>query len=65
MNETVILTKKEIAEAIVRWIGIFKKQSAFFPYRISDTDEPLHIPDSVLFRLEYIPKGSKTVEHNI
>jgi len=62
---TISLTKEEIARAIVFWIGIFKLGWNFFPYRITETDQELHIPESVLFKLEYIPKGSRTVEHNI
>ncbi len=61
----VILTKKEIGDAIVNYIGIFKKGKSFFPYHISDVDTELHIPDSVMFTLKFVPKGSRIVEHNI
>ncbi len=64
----VILTKQEIGDAIVNYIGIFKKGRgtlSFFPYHISDVDTELHIPDSVMFTLKFVPKGSRIVEHNI
>lgn len=59
----VILTKKEIGDAITNYIGIFKKSMSFFPFRISGTDQELHIPDDVMFYLEYIPKGTREVTH--
>lgn len=61
-EEVVILTKQEIGDAICNYIGTFKKGMAFFPYRISDTDQPLDIPENVMSRLEYIPKGTKSRE---
>ena len=64
-NISVILTKKEIAEAIVNYIGIFKEGKSFFPFRILSTDVELHIPPDVIFNLEYIPKGTKEVEHGL
>ena len=61
------LTKKEIGDAIMFWIGIFKENRSFFPYYIKNTDEPLNIPDIVEFELGFIPLGSSTKElpHNI
>jgi hypothetical protein len=64
MHEAVILSRDEIATAIVNYIGL-KKGSLFFPYRIEHTDIPLDIPDSVMFFLEFIPKGTREVTHNI
>ena len=61
----VILTRKEIGDAIVNYVGTFRKGKLFFPYFISDVDVELHIPDSVMFTLKFVPKGSRNVEHNI
>ena len=59
------LTKKEIGDAIVNYIGIYLEGVGFFPHSISDTDEKVTLPDSVTFHLEYIPKGTlvKEVKH--
>jgi len=66
-DKTVILTKKEIGDAITFWIGMFKEGCSFFPYHISETDAELHIPDTVMFHLRFVPKGSTNDEcpHNI
>jgi len=56
------LSKQDIEKAIVRYIGIFAENTDFFPYRISEIyaeqtwDEELHIPNTVRFRLEMIPR---------
>lgn len=67
MNKSYILTKQEIADAIVFYIGVHKDGSGFFPYKITGTDQELHIPKDVMFHLEYIPRGTKTedVKHAI
>ena len=62
MIKHIILTRQEIGEAITNYIGIFKEGCSFFPYRISCTDQELHIPKTVAFVLEYIPKGTKSSE---
>lgn len=66
-DKTVVLTKKEIGEAITHWIGMFKEGCSFFPYHISGTDTELHIPDTVMFQLDLTPRGSKCDDypHNI
>lgn len=67
MDETIILTREDIGNAIVYWVGIFKRQQCFFPYHIKGTDTELHIPDSVMFHLGFVPMGSKKDDfpHNI
>ena len=65
MSDTYILTKKEIGDAIVNYISIFREGKLFYPYYISETDQELHIPESVMFHLDYIPKGTREIEHAI
>ena len=65
MSEIVMLSKEEIGEAIVNYIGIFKKGKAFFPFYITGTDQELHLPNDVMFYLEYVPRGSKEVQHKL
>jgi hypothetical protein len=64
-DEIVILTKQEIADAIVQYLGLLKKGRSFFPYRISKTDPELHIPSTVTFFLDFIPKGTKKAKSNL
>ena len=59
MEDSTILTREEIGEAIVFWIGMHKG-ATFFPYYITGTDVKLHIPEKVQFKLGYIPKGSSS-----
>lgn len=65
MPKCYFLTKQEIADAIVNYIGVFKEGSGFFPYRIINTNKPLHLPEKITFMLEYMPKGSKRMTHDI
>ncbi|MBU2685877.1 MAG: hypothetical protein KKF27_21760 [Gammaproteobacteria bacterium] len=62
MKKIAILTKQEIGDAITNYIGIFKEGMSFFPYHITRTDQNLHIPEDVIFFLDYIPKGTKSGE---
>ena len=66
MDEVVKLTRQEIGDAIVNYIGTFKKGMSFFPYKITGTDYYLSVQDVVPFTIEYIPKGtkSKDCQHN-
>lgn len=66
MEDSITLTRKEIGDAIILWIGIHKGVP-FSPYYITDTDTKLHIPEKVRFDLEYVPRGSlsKDYPHNI
>lgn len=59
-NEVVILTRQEIGDAITNYIGIFKRGMAFFPFCIDHTDTELLIPETVMFHLNYVPRGSKS-----
>ena len=63
MSKIYKLTKKEIGEAIVNYIAIFYEHSAFFPYEITDTDEKIELPDSITFHLDYVPKGTRGINH--
>lgn len=58
MEEIYELTREEIGKAIVRYIGLNKVASSFFPYQIVGCDPELDIPKEVQFRLKSIPKGS-------
>ena len=53
------LTRQEIGDAITNYIGTFIEKQGFFPFRISDTDERIKLPNTVTFQLELIPEGSK------
>jgi len=64
MEELYKLSKKEIAQAIVSYIGVYRRGQSFFPYRIKETDCNLKLNDEVIFTLEYIPKGSLTGDVN-
>lgn len=66
-DKNYILTKQEIGNAIVQYIGIFKEGRIFNPFRISWTDRDLNIPESVMFTLSFVPKGSTDdeVKHEI
>lgn len=58
------LTKKQIGDAIVQYIGMYYERQLFNPYRISRTDQEICIPKDVIFTLEYSPRG-EDIEHNI
>jgi hypothetical protein len=49
------LTKDELAEAIVRYLGM-KDGCLFFPYNIEAIN--IHLPDLIRVKLKYISKGS-------
>ena len=61
-SKTYKLSKKEVGDAIVNYIGIFKEGMSFFPYRISKIGGLVNKTDKVYIELEYISKGSKTEE---
>ena len=63
--KTYVLSKKEVCDAIVWWIGVMKENMSFFPYIISDASENLKIPDTTVIHLKMIPKGSVESSHNI
>jgi hypothetical protein len=63
--KTHILTKQEIGDAIANYIGVFKEGMTFFPFHIDSTDQELHIPETVMFHMKYIPMGSDIKKHNI
>jgi len=54
------LTKEEIGDAIVFYIGTHIEKKSFFPCFIKGTDTELNIPKDVMFFLEDIPRGSRT-----
>lgn len=56
MEETFELTDQEIGEAITRYIAMYKKRNAFYPYRIIRSS--LYPREKEVFVTEYIPKGS-------
>ncbi len=59
------ITKKEIGDAIVNYLGIHVEGQIFYPYRISRISLGNILPDEVTLDLEYIPKGTHSVQHNI
>jgi hypothetical protein len=59
MEEYYELTKQEIGNAIVRYIGIYKNDSHFFPFRIVEAI-PNESKGTVLYKLEYVPRGTKS-----
>ena len=58
MQKAIVLTKEEIGDAIVNFIGVYKEGQIFFPYRVEGTDMK-DLPDKVMFHLEMVPKGAK------
>jgi len=63
MKDIVKLTRYEIEDAIIDYIGRQRGQS-FFPYRIAKT-VGLTVYGEVTVELEMIPKGSKTSERKV
>ena len=53
------LTKEELGDTIVNYIGILNKQ-LFFPYKIVNSNLPI-LPDVIEIEIEYVPRGS-TIE---
>ena len=62
MDRVYRLTKKEIGDAIVGYIGANAEGMLCYPFRIKETD-CVELPDSIDFVLEYVPKGSKLGEY--
>jgi hypothetical protein len=62
MSEEIFeLTDQEIGEAIVEWIGKYRRGMGFFPYHIKRTE--MVITPTVQFYLGYVPKGSIVGEY--
>ena len=63
MSKIYILTKQKIGDAIRNYIGTYIENISFFTYRITKIE--YRNDDSVIFWLEFVPKGSsaKDSEH--
>ncbi len=58
MKDQVVLTRKEIGDAIVQRIGMLKGNT-FYPMKIVDC-KGITVEEEVILTLEYIPKGTKS-----
>ena len=62
MEKSFSLTKKEIGDAIVQYIGKYKEAQHFYPYRIKRKIGNFEADNSITFVLEFVPKGSTVAD---